>query len=212
MEPTDLPVVIEPMQLAHLPSVMEIERESFTLPWPESAYRHELTKNDLAHYFVLRPRSAGSSQASMTTWKRLWQVMWRRSATEAYPVWGYGGFWLLYDEAHISTLAVHIAVRRQGLGELLLIALLDEAQRLDACRATLEVRVSNVAAQRLYTKYGFEVVGQRKAYYSDNREDALILTTREFASRAHQGLIEAHRHDLLRRLALTSLDKILQMH
>jgi ribosomal-protein-alanine N-acetyltransferase len=129
-------------------------------------------------------------------------MMWRRSAVEADPVWGYGGFWLMYDEAHISTLAVQIAVRRHGLGELLLIALLDEAQRLDASRATLEMRVSNVAAQGLYTKYGFEVVGQRKAYYSDNQEDALILTTPEFASRTYQGLVNAQRQDLMRRLAL----------
>jgi ribosomal-protein-alanine N-acetyltransferase len=212
MDPTDLPVVIEPMQLAHLPAVMQIERETFSLPWPESAYRHELTKNDLAHYFVLHPRSPSPSRASMPTWKRLWQLMWRHLAIEADPIWGYGGLWLMYDEAHIGTLAVQIAVRRRGLGELLLIALLGEAQRLDACRATLEVRVSNVAAQGLYTKYGFEVVGQRKAYYSDNREDALILTTPEFASRTYQGLINARRQDLMRRLTLTSLDKILQMH
>jgi ribosomal-protein-alanine N-acetyltransferase len=212
MDLADLPLVIQPLQLAHLPAVMEIERESFSLPWPERAYQHELTHNDLAHYYVLYPRSVTPSLAPMPAWQRLWQVMVRRPAAEAGPVLGYGGFWLLYDEAHISTLAVRITHRRQGLGELLLIAMLGEAQRLGASRATLEVRVSNVAAQALYTKYGFKQVGQRKAYYSDNREDALILTTPEFASLAFQDLLSARRRDLMGRMSQTLLDKILQMH
>ena len=118
----------------------------------------------------------------------------------------------MYDEAHISTLAVRATHRRQGLGELLLISLFDEACRLGAARATLEVRVSNLAAQALYAKYSFQQVGRRKAYYSDNREDALILTTPEFSSPAYKDLLEACRRDLLRRLAQSSLDKILQMH
>jgi ribosomal-protein-alanine N-acetyltransferase len=136
----------------------------------------------------------------------------RRPTPDASPVLGYGGFWLMHDEAHISTLAVRAGWRRLGLGELLLIALLDEARRLGAYRATLEVRVSNVAAQALYAKYGFEQVGRRKAYYSDNREDALILTTPEFDSPACQTLVNARRRDLLRRLAQIMLDKISQMH
>ena len=118
----------------------------------------------------------------------------------------------MYDEAHISTLAVRAEYRRQGLGEVMLVVLLEEARRLDALRVTLEVRVSNVAAQSLYAKYGFEQVGRRKAYYNDNREDALILTTPELASLAYQNLVENRRRDLLRRLDRTSLDKILQLH
>jgi RimJ/RimL family protein N-acetyltransferase len=100
----------------------------------------------------------------------------------------------------------------QGLGELLLNALLDEACRLGAIRATLEVRVSNGAAQALYAKYGFDQVGRRKAYYTDNREDALILTTPDLNSPAFQELVQARRDDLLHRLAHLPLDKILQMH
>jgi ribosomal-protein-alanine N-acetyltransferase len=125
---------------------------------------------------------------------------------------GYGGFWLMYDEAHISTLAVRAELRRQGLGELLLIGLLDEARRAGALCATLEVRVSNAAAQALYTKYGFEQAGRRKAYYTDNQEDALILTTPEFSSLTYQNLVETRQRDLLRRLAQISLDKILELH
>ena len=205
-----LAIAIEPMQLEHIPAVMAIEREAFPLPWPERAYRYELTQNELAHYYVLCPRSVAHSPTP--TWQRLWQVMRRHLVAGVDPILGYGGFWLLYDEAHISTLAVHTVWRRQGLGELLLVALLDEARRLGAVRATLEVRVSNVAAQALYAKYGFEQAGRRKAYYNDNGEDALILTTPEFASPAYQKLVDARWRDLLQRLARTSLDKILQMH
>jgi ribosomal-protein-alanine N-acetyltransferase len=212
MDLARLPLVVEPMQLAHVPAIMEIERESFSLPWPEGAYRHELRHNELAHYYVLRPRSATPSMPPMPIWRRLWQVIRRRPPADTGLILGYGGFWLMYDEAHISTLAIRVAWRRQGLGELLLVALLDKAQRLSASRVTLEVRVSNVAAQNLYAKYGFEQVGRRKGYYADNREDALILTTPEFASFTYRELIKVRRRDLSRRLAQASLDKILQMH
>jgi ribosomal-protein-alanine N-acetyltransferase len=208
MDLARIPLVVEPMQLAHVPAIMEIERESFSLPWPEGAYRHELRHNELAHYYVLRPRSAAYLIVPMPIWQRLWRAIWRRPPTNTGLVLGYGGFWLMYDEAHISTLAIRVAWRRRGLGELLLVALLDEAQRLGASRATLEVRVSNVAAQNLYAKYGFEQAGRRKGYYADNREDALILTTPEFASFAYRELIKVRRRDLRRRLAQASLDKI----
>jgi ribosomal-protein-alanine N-acetyltransferase len=212
MDLAGLRIVIEAMQLAHLPAVMEVEREAFPLPWPERAYRYELTQNELAHYYVLCFQSPSLSSARMPAWQRLWRVICHNLVSDANIVLGYGGFWLMYDEAHVSTLAVHAMWRRRGLGELLLIALLDEARRLGVSRATLEVRVSNEAAQTLYAKYGFEQVGQRKAYYSDNREDALILTTPEFASPAYQDLVNVRRRDLLRRLTQTSLDKIPQMH
>jgi ribosomal-protein-alanine N-acetyltransferase len=190
---------------------MEIERESFSLPWPERAYRHELTKNEYAHYYVLCNRSIAYTAESWSVWRRWWQGVLRRPHSDVGPILGYAGFWVMYDEAHISTLAVRAAHRRQGLGELLLISLLDEAYRLGAARATLEVRVSNLAAQALYAKYGFQQVGRRKAYYSDNREDALILTTPGFSSPAYQDLLESSRLDLLSRLG-QSLDKIPQMH
>ena len=207
-----LPLAIEPMQPAHILAVMEIEREAFSLPWPERAYRHEITQNELAHYYVLCLRSAGNSPTSGSAWQRLRQVLQRRLGLDECLVLGYGGFWLMYDEAHISTLAVRADLRRQGLGELLLVALLEESHRLGAVCATLEVRVSNLAAQALYARYGFRQAGRRKAYYTDNREDALILTTPDFSSAAYQDLVETRRRDLFRQLARTSLDKMLQMH
>lgn len=201
------------MQVTHLPAVMEIEREAFALPWPEHAYRHELTRNELAHYYVLCALPSPNIPGRLAAWRRLWQAIRRRPDsdhdldTDSGPILGYGGFWLMYDEAHISTLAVGIEWRRKGLGEMLLITLLDEARRLGASRATLEVRVSNLAAQGLYAKYGFEQVGRRKAYYADNGEDALILTTPDFASRAHQKLINTRQRDLLQHLVKSSTGK-----
>ena len=98
----------------------------------------------------------------MSAWQRLWQVMRHQQTTGPGIILGYGGFWLMHDEAHISTLAVRAESRRRGLGELMLVVLIKEAHRLRAFRVTLEVRVSNAAAQALYAKYGFEQVGRRK--------------------------------------------------
>jgi ribosomal-protein-alanine N-acetyltransferase len=88
---------------------------------------------------------------------------------------GYGGFWHVLDEAHISNVAIHPDYRRQGLGRMLLTHLLEEAAAKGATAATLEVRRSNVAAQKLYAGFGFKVIAVRKHYYSDENEDALIM-------------------------------------
>ena len=145
-----LKVVIEAMRLEDLEEVQQIEEASFTTPWPPNAYRSELLTNRLASYLVAR-------------------VDGRIAA--------YGGMWLMVDEAHITTFAVHPAWRRQRVGERLLLAFLDLARDRRAREATLEVRLSNLAARRLYEKYGFRPVGLRPRYYSDNNEDALIMTT-----------------------------------
>jgi ribosomal-protein-alanine N-acetyltransferase len=152
---TGMPVlVIRPMTAADLPAVQLIERASFTTPWPAQAYRQELEANRLAHYVV---------------------------ALLGERIVGYGGIWLMVDEAHVTTFAIHPAYRRRRIGERLLIALLDLAVDRHAREATLEVRLSNLAARRLYEKYGFRPVGIRPRYYSDNQEDALIMTTEPLA-------------------------------
>jgi len=145
-----LKVVIEAMRLEDLDEVQRIEEASFTTPWPPNAYRSELLTNRLASYLVAR-------------------VDGRIAA--------YGGMWLMVDEAHITTFAVHPGWRRQRVGERLLLAFLDIAIEQRAHEATLEVRLSNLAARRLYEKYGFRPVGLRPHYYSDDHEDALIMTT-----------------------------------
>jgi ribosomal-protein-alanine N-acetyltransferase len=90
---------------------------------------------------------------------------------------GFSGYWLVVDEAHISTFAVHPGWRRQGIGQALLREVLRQAVLQGATSATLEVRVSNLAAQQLYANHGFVPVGRRRGYYRDNNEDALLMTT-----------------------------------
>lgn len=151
------PVVlrITPMALDDLVAVQEIERASFTTPWPAHAYRQEIETNRLAHYLVARVGDA---------------------------LVAYAGIWLMVDEAHVTTFAVHPDWRRRRIGERLLLALLDLAVDRRAREATLEVRLSNLAARRLYEKYGFRPVGIRPRYYSDDGEDALIMTTEDLGS------------------------------
>ena len=152
-------LTIEPMRLEDLGEVQRIELASFSTPWPENAYRSELMTNRLASYLV--GRAAGRIVA-------------------------YGGMWLMVDEAHITTFAVHPAWRRQLIGERLLLAFFDLARDRHAREVTLEVRLSNLAARRLYEKYGFRPVGLRPRYYSDNNEDALIMTTDAFGEPAFE--------------------------
>ena len=192
MKFSHLPVVFRPMQEKHIAAVMEIERTSFPTPWPEHAYRHEISTNRLAHYFVLCPSSGGSDDGP--------------SVGENDEVWGFAGIWLMVDEAHISTLAIRPDLRRRGLGQLLLLALLDASARLGAKRATLEVRESNAPAQSLYLAYGFQPVGRRKGYYTDNQEDAIILTTPDFDDVDYNQLMVQKRMALARRASFVDQD------
>lgn len=162
---------VEPMQQSDVPTVASIERMVFTLPWSSHAFGYELRSNPMSHYFVARVRAAPSSPNGQ--------------GLDASVI-GYGGFWMMLDEAHICTLGVHPNWRRHGAGELLLATMIRQATALNANVVTLEVRVSNMPAQRLYEKYGFRPVGVRKGYYSDNHEDALIMTTDPIGSTAYQ--------------------------
>jgi ribosomal-protein-alanine N-acetyltransferase len=117
------------------------------------------------------------------------------------PVVGYGGLWKIVDETHISTIAVAPELRGRGIGELLLLAMMDVSQELAAKLVTLEVRKSNMTAQALYRKYRFEIVGERKHYYSDNGEDAWIMTTPEITTASFNAGLEELRAVLYARLA-----------
>ena len=183
----DIPYVVEPMHLEDLEEVLAIERMSFPLPWSLRAYRWELTNNHNACYLVARHRQP--KQGALKT-------------TAPSPVLAYGGFWLVIDEAHISTLAVHPDWRRHGLGSLIMAALLDKAVERGAVVATLEVRVSNEAAQNLYRTFGFERVGLRRHYYQDNNEDALIMTTPLLTTASFQRRLNYLKENLIKRLAV----------
>ena len=141
---------ITPLRVAHLAEMQEIEDASFDAPWPGGAYRSELTTNRLARYL---------------------------GAREGGRLIGFGGIWLMVDEAHVTTIAVRPTDRGRGIGTALLLALLQEARSGGAAVATLDVRVSNLGAQRLYERLGFLPAGRRLRYYDDNGEDALIMTT-----------------------------------
>jgi [ribosomal protein S18]-alanine N-acetyltransferase len=177
---TRSPFALRPMAVADLEQIGEVERESFPSVWPASAYKRELAENKLARYFVAvrRDRPAPEPPGLRGLLRR-----WLRSrrgeplAPVAEFVSGFLGLWLMVDEAHIVTVAVRAAERQQGIGELLLLGAYDLAAAHGIPVLTLEVRVSNLPAQRLYEKYGFERMGVRKRYYTDNGEDALIMTT-----------------------------------
>ena len=118
--------------------------------------------------------------------QRLRQLLGQNGDETAEPVLGFAGFWVMADVAHVITIAVHESCRRSGAGELLMLSLIDRALKLEAGVVTLEVRVSNAAAQNLYYKCGFTQVGTRRSYYTDNHEDAFIMTTADITSTAFQ--------------------------
>ena len=174
MDDTDTPYVIEPMRLRDIPTVMAIEEAVFPTPWSASSFRYEVSSNPYSHYLVARLCNSPNKERLASIREALRRLIGSQELD--WSLAGYGGFWLMVDEAHISTLAVHPDLRGRGLGELLLVSLLNRAVELRAAVATLEVRVSNSVAQALYEKYGFVQAGRRKGYYTDTREDALIMT------------------------------------
>ncbi len=204
MDRVDLPYVVEPMKLEDIPELVEIERQAFPNPWPARAYRYEVAQNHLAHYFVARRQLSEDLEEELPEvdghlLKRIQR--WTQSSTQDNrPMVGYCGFWIAAQEAHISTIAVDPKYRERGIGQLLLVTAIEKALELDATLMSLEVRVTNFVAQNLYRKYGFKVVGRRPRYYSDNREDALIMTVESIASPSYQRIFQRKRKQLLRRL------------
>jgi [ribosomal protein S18]-alanine N-acetyltransferase len=128
--------------------VLVIEHKSFTLPWSRDAFINELTKNQFAVYLVLEADDA---------------------------VIGYCGAWIVVDEAHVTNIAVLPEYRGRKLGEALMKKMMEAAKELGAVTMTLEARVTNIAAQSLYRKLGFQNGGIRKNYYTDNQEDAIVM-------------------------------------
>jgi [ribosomal protein S18]-alanine N-acetyltransferase len=177
-----LPRVV-PMTPADLDEVMLLERQCFKDPWTRHMYLSDLTRNELATYLVLR----------------LPAEMRGEHGTTLPSLLAYGGFWLLLDEAHIATIASHPDYRSHGLGAWLLLELLDEAVRRGAACSTLEVRVGNGPAHRLYQRLGYQVVGGRVNYYRDG-EDALIMTTPPLLEPAMRQRVEEVRSNTSARL------------
>lgn len=141
------PVRFEELNEGHISKILEIEGRTNGAPWSERAFRNELSHTD-----------------------RIFLV-----ALKGLEVVGYGGVWLVIDEAHVTTLAVDAAQRRQRIGERLMIELLDRSQAAGMVCSTLEVRAGNEAAIKLYEKLGYRETAKRKGYYPDNREDAIVM-------------------------------------
>ncbi|HZK33947.1 MAG TPA: ribosomal protein S18-alanine N-acetyltransferase [Bacillota bacterium] len=141
-------IKVQPMGLEDLEQVWEIEKLSFSLPWTLESLRLEIEQNQCARYYIIKANEMAVA---------------------------YGGMWIVLDEAHITNIAVHPDYRNRRLGRLMVQTLIKEALGIGMGRMTLEVRVSNKAAIRLYKSLGFEEGGIRKGYYANNGEDALIM-------------------------------------
>jgi ribosomal-protein-alanine N-acetyltransferase len=164
------------MRLEDIPLVVSIDRLSFSSPWSPNTYQFEVNNHETSHLVVIEVYENGiiSPNGLRGLFNRL-----RHSKTTP-PLAGYGGCWLIEGEAHISTIAVHPDYRGRGLGELLLVNMLQRAMNLNGDYSVLEVRASNYTAQSLYEKYEYKVVGRRKGYYRDDGEDALLMEVRPF--------------------------------
>jgi ribosomal-protein-alanine N-acetyltransferase len=185
------------MRKEDLPQVSEIDHEAFPTLWPPANYQRELN-NRLARYIVacdeeptiepVEPKATPQKDSSGLAAKLRQLFSHDRFFSNEPPasgrqyIFGFTGFWIMSGEAHITNIAVREQHRRQGIGELLLMSLIDLATELDARLITLEVRASNTTAQSLYSKYGFTKVGIRRGYYSDNREDGVLMSLENIAS------------------------------
>lgn len=205
--------LIDRMTMSDVPRVIEIERLAYPSTWPPSAYRKELQDNRWAHYIVLRdkqvlterlvesqepekPRRSRPFPLSLLPGRPTTPL----PAPQLASIIGFAGLWLMVDEAHVTTIATHPEQRGRGLGEFLLVSLIDIAYTIGARWVTLEVRVSNYTAQNLYRKYGFREAGTRHRYYSDNQEDALIMWTDEINSPAYKQKYQELKTTLWQRL------------
>ncbi len=145
---------IRAMAADDIPIVAQMEKVCFSTPWSERMLREEL-KNRLAHYIVLEA---------------------------AQGLIAYAGMWVVFNEAHITNIAVMPQYRRHGLGRSIMLECMRKAIALGATEMTLEVRESNLAARNLYSNLGFSRAGKRRHYYEDTGEDALILWNRDICA------------------------------
>ena len=203
-------VFLRRLRTGDINQVVEIEKEAFSPLWVSTPFKRELT-NKYACYLVACPDDETADAVKAETQSPNGSPLWERLArgvngvmgrshnpvTAEEYVAGYVSVWYQGEEAHITEIAVREKLRGRGIGELLLIGSMREAVKYGSKVMTLEARVSNFIAQRLYEKYAFKTVGTRKGYYSDNREDAVLMTTcpidTEEYHQLFQGLQETYR-------------------
>jgi ribosomal-protein-alanine N-acetyltransferase len=183
------------MRRQDIAQVIEIDHDAFPTEWPPTNFPREL-ENKLAYYIIAYenkdtnhqpdPKSTGK-EIQPGFFSRVRRIFSRNQAPNQDPpeeisILGYAGMWIMADEAHVTSIASHKEHRHQGIGEALLITLVELAITKRARIVTLEARVSNQVAQNMYYKFGFDKLGVRKAYYLDNKEDAVIMSTEYIGS------------------------------
>ena len=188
------------MRKEDIAQVAKIDHEAFPTMQPPANYQHEL-KNRLAHHLVVcdEGETVKNSEGEAPLEKGIsglasrvkWLFNNRFFSREPLPsgrqyIKGFAGFWIMADEAHLTNIAVREIHRHQGIGELLLISVIDLAAELNGRVITLEVRASNTDAQNLYYKYGFTRAGLRHGYYMDNKEDAVLMSLENITSASFQ--------------------------
>ena len=187
--------VIRPMQYEDIPQVAQIDREAFPGEWvfrSQAAYKQDLNNPSVRYIVACNKRDVSESEGQaiqkVPWFKRLFSYERHLSVSE--NIVGFSGFWMMMKEAHIIAIGVKNGYRQLGIGEGLLIATIELAQRLNSNVVTLEVRASNMIAQELYKKYGFQVTGRRVKYYSSDGEDAIIMSTDNIASMSFQASLQ----------------------
>lgn len=144
----DNDIEISPLKTEHISRILLIDNLCFPTPWSQESFKREIENNTLSRYII---------------------------AKKSEGIIGYAGMWIILDEGHITTIAVHPEYRGIGAGNLLIESLIELCKIEHVNSMTLEVRKSNIPAQNLYKKYGFLECGVRKSYYGDNKEDAIIM-------------------------------------
>lgn len=214
--------LIRPMDPDDIAQASEIDQECFPGLWPPTPFKRDLN-NNLARYLVAvdkrmismdPPDSSELVSEPVRRRSRLFANIQQFVSRGKVPVElpevgrqetlaGFIGVWFMVDEAHITTLGVRESCRRRGIAELLLISAMDLAIEKENAAVTLEVRLSNEGAQRLYEKCGFRRVGLRRRYYTDNGEDAIIMTTDRITSVQFRDNFEKLKQSYLERWAAT---------
>ncbi len=202
-------VTLRRLRREDIDEVVEIEKEAFSPLWVSSSFKRDISNRYASYLVACLDEDAAVVEAGEERGKEpvgsglsLWSRLAGRiglgaaadrtaaSASEEFELAGYVSVWYQGEEAHITEIAVREILRGRGIGELLLIGSLRAAIEYGSKVMTLEARVSNFIAQRLYQKYSFKSAGIRKGYYSDNREDAVIMTTTPINTEEYQRMFD----------------------
>jgi len=203
------------MRIEDIPQVSEIDKEAFPTQWPTPPFRRDVNSR-LTRYVVALEESNPCPSVEVSKYKAegsLQRLVFKIShllnkehlssdqgiAQNKHNILGYASMWLMVDEAHLTSIAVRETHRHLGIGELLLISIINLAAQLNAHVVTLEVRASNLEAQALYEKYGFTRVGMRRSYYSDDGEDAVIMSTERISSGPYEARFQELKRNYVQR-------------